>query len=127
MPKKVEWYRLNAERCQRLAETFKDPEAKRTLAAMADSWLMLAARRVKRVAERVNATPPHRGGDVAATWQNAHTWRMRAEETRAVASEMNEAEPKAVMLRIADDYDWLSEWAEKNALNLFGERRRTTV
>jgi hypothetical protein len=49
MPKKVEWYRLNAERCQQLAQTFTDPEAKRALAAMADSWLMLAAQRVKNI------------------------------------------------------------------------------
>ncbi len=31
----------------------------------------------------------------------ARTWRMRAEETRALAEEMKEAEPKAIMLRIA--------------------------
>jgi hypothetical protein len=140
MPKKVEWYRLNAERCQQLAQTFKDPEAKRTLAAMADSWLMLAARRVKKIAMRMNATPPHRdrGADArtppalerghhpmtsAATWQNAHTWRMRAEETRALAGELKGVEANAIMLRIADDYDRLAEWAEKNATNHFGVRR----
>ena len=31
----------------------------------------------------------------------AHNWRMRAAETRALADEMKEAEPKAIMLRIA--------------------------
>ncbi len=53
MPNKVEWYRLNAERCQQLAQTFKDPEAKRTLAVMADSWLMLAAQRVKNIEKKL--------------------------------------------------------------------------
>jgi len=43
----------------------------------------------------------------------AHNWRMRAAETRALADEMKEAEPKAIMLRIAADYEKLAEWAEK--------------
>ncbi len=46
MPKKVEWYRLNAERCHQLAQTFTGSEAKRTVSVMADSWLMLAAHRI---------------------------------------------------------------------------------
>ena len=50
----------------------------------------------------------------SASLQNARMWRMRAAETRAVAEEMKEIDPKAIMLRIADDYDRLAEWAEKN-------------
>jgi hypothetical protein len=46
---------------------------------------------------------------------HAHNWRMRAEEARAFADELYEAEPKAIMLRIAVDYDRLAEWAEKNS------------
>ncbi len=42
MPKRVDRYRLNAVRCFELAQTFKDPDAKRTLFAMADAWQMLA-------------------------------------------------------------------------------------
>ena len=63
MPKKVDWYRLNAERCQQLAQTFTDPEAKRALSVMADSWLMLAAQRVKNIEktrERHSAGEPKR-------------------------------------------------------------------
>jgi hypothetical protein len=53
------------------------------------------------------------------SWHNAHTWRMRAEETRALAGKIKEAEPKAIMQRIAGDHERLFEWAEKG----FSDRR----
>jgi hypothetical protein len=43
----------------------------------------------------------------SATWLDARMWRMHAPEIRALAEDMKEAEPKAIMLRIADDYDRL--------------------
>ena len=49
MPRRVDQYRLNAVKCFELAQTFKDPEAKRTVFAMADAWLMLATQRVKNI------------------------------------------------------------------------------
>jgi hypothetical protein len=45
----VERYRRNAERCLRLVQNFNDPEARRSLLAMANAWLRLAAQREKTI------------------------------------------------------------------------------
>ncbi len=49
MPERADQYRLNADKCLELAESFKDPDAKRTLFAMAAAWLTLAGQRVKNI------------------------------------------------------------------------------
>lgn len=49
MPEQVERYRLNAEKCLELAQTFNDLEVKRTMLGMADAWLTLAAQHVRNV------------------------------------------------------------------------------
>ena len=60
----------------------------------------------------------------SATWHDARIWRMRAEETRGLADDMQETEPKAIMLRIAADYEKLAQWAEKNLTPFWLERRK---
>ena len=46
------------------------------------------------------------------SWHNARIWRLRAEEMRTLADEMMNDEPKAIMLKIAMEYERLAEWAE---------------
>ena len=53
----------------------------------------------------------------------ARECQMRAAETRARAEEIKEIEPKAIMLRIAADYERLAEWAEKNSVPWWDKKR----
>jgi hypothetical protein len=41
----------------------------------------------------------------ATNLQNPEFWRFRADEVRSIADEMKHAETKAIMARIAEDYE----------------------
>ena len=59
-----------------------------------------------------------------SSWYGAaHTWRMRAAETLAHADEMKAVEPKAIMLRIAADFEKLAKWVEKNSVPWWDKKR----
>ena len=60
--------------------------------------------------------------DNTSHYLDARAWRMRADEARAHADEMKAAEPKAIMLRIAADYEKLADWAEKNSTPFWLEK-----
>jgi hypothetical protein len=52
---------------------------------------------------------------ISAGFRNkSQTWRMRAKEMRRFAHNTRDAEPKAIMLRIADDYDRLANLAQEH-------------
>ncbi len=48
-------------------------------------------------------------------FENATHWRMRAEKMRTLAEEANDPTVRAMMLRIAADYDRLAESADDRA------------
>ena len=58
---RLERYRLNAEKCLALAQTFNDHQSKRTLIEMANTWLKLAEQHLKNgKITLVYETPPPR-------------------------------------------------------------------
>jgi hypothetical protein len=48
---------------------------------------------------------------------------MRAEEARTRADEMKEVHPKAIMLRIAADFEKVAEWPEENSVPWWDKKR----
>jgi hypothetical protein len=54
---RLERYRLNAEKCLTLAQTFNDPQSKRTLIGMAKTWLKLAEQHLKNSQTYETPTP----------------------------------------------------------------------
>ena len=51
-------------------------------------------------------------GDVI---QSATYWRLRAEELRTIADDAHDPGAKAIMMRIAADYDRLAQYADDSA------------
>lgn len=45
---------------------------------------------------------------------DAEHWRICAAEARTMAGEQTVGDAKALILKLAKDYDWLAEWAESN-------------
>jgi hypothetical protein len=50
--------------------------------------------------------------DPSDVFKSASHWRMRAEEMRTIAEETHDPTPRAMMLRIAADYDRLAKRAD---------------
>jgi hypothetical protein len=57
-------------------------------------------------------------------WDPEH-WRLRAEETRTVADQMTHEEARAIMRRIANDYDRLAKLAEVQVADQEAIERKT--
>jgi hypothetical protein len=53
-------------------------------------------------------------------------WHTRAEEARALANQMTDAEAKVAMLRIAEDYERLAQRAEDRTLGRLPNSRTET-
>jgi len=46
---------------------------------------------------------------------NPEFWRFRAEEARTIADDMKHDDPKAMVLRIAEDYERIAKFFEQQA------------
>jgi hypothetical protein len=56
---RTSWYRAKAEKCLSLARKIRDPESRRALLAMANTWLTMAEQRSNRSEPApVSDTPP---------------------------------------------------------------------
>src|SRR5262245_8320204 len=61
--------------------------------------------------EKVSSTE-HKS-NVANKLDHPHFWLWRAEEVRTIADDMKDGEPKAIMLRIAEDYERIAKMIEQ--------------
>jgi hypothetical protein len=57
---------------------------------------------------------------------DARAWRARAEECRAIADTFENAETRAKMYRVAEDYERMAENAEPRAREKAGDRAALT-
>jgi hypothetical protein len=55
---RLERYRLNAEKCLALAQTFNDPQSKRSLIGMGNTWLKLAEQHLKNRETHISLRDP---------------------------------------------------------------------
>jgi hypothetical protein len=57
----------------------------------------------------------------------ADYWRGRSEEARVFAESMGQHEPQAIMLRIAEEYENIARWCEKQTEPPTGSAEKISV